>query len=95
MEKAKGELTGIIGEITSQMTDIFGQQFKLLSESFEQTFVELFGGGQAKLELEDPEHILDCGIEIKAQPPGKPSRPSPCSLAARRLLWPLRYISPF
>ena len=71
MEKAKGELTGIIGEITSQMTDIFGQQFKLLSESFEQTFVELFGGGQAKLELEDPEHILDCGIEIKAQPPGK------------------------
>ena len=71
VEKAKGELTGIIGEITSQMTDIFGQQFKLLSESFEQTFVELFGGGQAKLELEDPEHILDCGIEIKAQPPGK------------------------
>ena len=39
VEKAKGELTGIIGEITSQMTDIFGQQFKLLSESFEQTFV--------------------------------------------------------
>ena len=71
VEKAKGELTGIIGEITSQMTDIFGQQFKLLSDSFEQTFVELFGGGQAKLELEDPEHILDCGIEIKAQPPGK------------------------
>ena len=71
VEKAKGELTGIIGEITSQMTDIFGQQFKLLSESFEQTFVELFGGGQAKLELEDSENILDCGIEIKAQPPGK------------------------
>ena len=71
MEKAKGELTGIIREITEQMTEIFAQQFKLLSESFEQTFAELFGGGQAKLELEDPENILDCGIEIKAQPPGK------------------------
>ena len=71
VEKAKGELTGIIREITEQMTEIFAQQFKLLSESFEQTFVELFGGGQAKLELEDPENILDCGIEIKAQPPGK------------------------
>ena len=44
----------------------------MLSESFEQTFVELFGGGQAKLELEDPEDILDCGIEIKAQPPVRP-----------------------
>ena len=71
VEKAKGELGGIIREITEQMTDIFAQQFRLLSESFEQTFVELFGGGQAKLELEDPEDILGCGIEIKAQPPGK------------------------
>ena len=71
VEKARGELTGIIREITEQMTGIFAQQFKLLSESFEQTFAELFGGGQAKLELEDPENILDCGIEIKAQPPGK------------------------
>ena len=71
VEKAKGELTGIIREITTQMMDIFGRQFKLLSESFETTFTELFGGGQAKLELEDPENILECGIEIKAQPPGK------------------------
>ena len=59
VDKAKGELTGIIREITEQMTAIFAQQFKLLSESFEETFVELFGGGQAKLELEDPDNILD------------------------------------
>ena len=71
VDKAKDELSGIIREITEQMTAIFAQQFKLLSESFEETFVELFGGGQAKLELEDPDNILDCGIEIKAQPPGK------------------------
>ena len=71
VEKAKGELETIIGEITAEMTRIFAEQFKLLSESFQTTFQELFGGGQAKLELEDEEDILGCGIEIKAQPPGK------------------------
>lgn len=71
MEKAKGELQNIIGEITEEMTKIFAEQFKLLSESFQTTFQELFGGGTARLELEDEEDILGCGIEIKAQPPGK------------------------
>ncbi len=71
VEKAKDELSGIIEEITAQMTTIFAEQFKLLSESFETTFVDLFGGGAAKLELEDENDILGCGIEIKAQPPGK------------------------
>ena len=71
VEKAKGELETIIGEITAEMTKIFAEQFKLLSESFQTTFQELFGGGQAKLELEDENDILGCGIEIKAQPPGK------------------------
>lgn len=71
IEMAKQELTGIIQEITSQMIDIFSKQFGLLQDSFQNTFVELFGGGQATLELEDPHDILNCGIEIKAQPPGK------------------------
>ena len=71
VEKAKEELRGIIDEITRQMTDIFAVQFKLLNESFQETFLELFGGGQARLELEDENNILDCGIEIKVQPPGK------------------------
>ena len=71
VQKAKGELETIIAEITGQMTVIFAEQFKLLSESFQTTFTELFGGGTAKLELEDENDILGCGIEIKAQPPGK------------------------
>ena len=71
VEKAKGELERIIGDITGEMTKIFAEQFKLLSESFQTTFRELFGGGDARLELEDEEDILGCGIEIKAQPPGK------------------------
>ena len=71
VEQAKSNLEGIIEEITGQMTVIFAEQFKLLSESFQETFTELFGGGTAKLELEDENDILGCGIEIKAQPPGK------------------------
>ncbi len=71
VEQAKTELRGVIGEITSQMTRIFAEQFHLLQQSFQETFQELFGGGQAALELEDETDILNCGIEIKAQPPGK------------------------
>ena len=71
VEKAKGELTGIIEEITREMTAIFAEQFQLINQSFQETFVDLFGGGHATLELEDPEDILGCGIEIKVQPPGK------------------------
>ena len=71
VEHAKGELEGVIEEITRQMTEIFSTQFQLLRESFETTFTDLFGGGHATLELEDEKDILGCGIEIKAQPPGK------------------------
>ncbi len=71
VEKAGSEIRGVIEELTREMTGIFSQQFKLLSESFQSTFVDLFGGGQATLELEDENDILNCGIEIKAQPPGK------------------------
>ena len=71
VEKAKEELNGVIEQLTRQMTEIFGQQFKLLNESFQETFLELFGGGKAQLELEDENDILSCGIEIKVQPPGK------------------------
>ena len=71
VEKAREELLGVIDEITRHMTEIFAEQFKLLNESFQETFLELFGGGKAQLELEDENDILGCGIEIKVQPPGK------------------------
>ena len=71
VEKAKTEITGIIGEITAHMRDIFTREFGIINESFEKTFRELFGGGHASLILEDPDDVLECGIEIKVQPPGK------------------------
>ncbi len=69
--KAKQELESIIAQITGEMTTIFKEQFALINETFQQTFLELFRGGKATLELEDPNDILNCGIEIKVQPPGK------------------------
>ena len=70
-EKARTELLEIIGDITGQMEEIFRREFARIAEAFTGTFTELFGGGRAELSLDDPEHILDCGIEIHAQPPGK------------------------
>ena len=70
-DTAQEELLGVIENITSEMTVIFMEQFALIRESFQETFLELFGGGKATLELEDENAVLDCGIEIKVQPPGK------------------------
>ncbi len=69
--RAKKELQDIIAQIVGEMTGIFQEQFALINEGFRQAFTDLFGGGRANLELEDPEDMLNCGIEIKAQPPGK------------------------
>lgn len=71
VEKAKRELEKIIADITREMKDIFFREFKVIDESFRKTFLELFGGGRAALILEDEDDILNCGIEIKIQPPGK------------------------
>ncbi len=68
---AKEDLSGIIDGITAEMETIFGQQFARINTAFSETFVELFGGGKAALELEDEGDILNCGIEIRVQPPGK------------------------
>ena len=71
VDRAKKELEEIISSITAEMKTIFAREFGVINEAFGQTFLELFGGGKATLELEDPDDILNCGIEIKVQPPGK------------------------
>ena len=71
VEKSKKEILDIIGDVTVQMKEVFNEQFKLINESFRETFLELFGGGKAALVLEDENDVLECGIEIKVQPPGK------------------------
>ena len=71
VERARRELERIISGLTGEMKTIFQREFALIDQAFGQTFVELFGGGKARLELEDPNDVLNCGIDIKVQPPGK------------------------
>ena len=71
METAQKELQKIVGDITTEMTEIFKVEFQKINEYFGQTFTEMFGGGKASLQLEDENDVLSCGIEIKVQPPGK------------------------
>ena len=68
---ASGDLQGIIDELLTKMERRFREQFKLLNGYFNQTFTALFGGGTAELSLADERNVLECGIEVVAQPPGK------------------------
>ena len=71
VEKSKKELTRMIDELTGKMAELFRDRFNAINGFFKTTFTELFGGGEASLQLEDENDILECGITIKAQPPGK------------------------
>ena len=69
--KAQADLEGIVADLESQMEKQFKNQFALMNDNFQRTFVKLFGGGKAELRLADPKDALNCGIDIVAQPPGK------------------------
>lgn len=71
IEQARYKLTAVINELTEAMKEQFVSHFHLINENFRRVFSELFGGGMAELNLEDSDDVLACGIEIKAQPPGK------------------------
>jgi len=71
LSNAKADLEKIIHEMVLIMQEQFDKQFKIINENFKQVFVELFGGGVAGITLTDPSDILESGIEIEAQPPGK------------------------
>lgn len=71
VENSRTELLSMIRELTAQMRQLFSESFEKINQYFQQIFTELFMGGQARLELTDPENILESGIEIHVQPPGK------------------------
>lgn len=69
--EAKHQLEDVIGEINSNMAKRFKEALIQINEHFGETYKHLFGGGTARLELQDTSDILDSGIEIIVQPPGK------------------------
>ena len=71
LENSITKLRKIISEMTDVMKDQFSEKFKIINQNFNNVFGELFGGGKAELILTDEQDILECGIEIKVQPPGK------------------------
>ena len=71
LEDTMSKLRNIITDMTKTMKEQFKTQFELINQNFAEVFRELFGGGNASLKLEDEENILECGIEIAVQPPGK------------------------
>lgn len=71
LEDTMNKLRKIIAEMITTMKEQFKAQFTIINRNFEEVFRELFGGGNASLKLEDEENILECGIDINVQPPGK------------------------
>jgi chromosome segregation protein len=69
--KAEENLVNIINELDRAMKEQFAEKFKDIRTMFTKVFKELFGGGKADLELVDEENLLETGIKIIAQPPGK------------------------
>ena len=68
---AKTNLEKVIADLIDEMKTQFIDQFTTINENFKTVFTDLFNGGSAEIVLENEEDVLNCGIEIKAQPPGK------------------------
>lgn len=71
VEKSKSELEKLINNLTADIKARFLSSFNDINEKFSAIFKEVFGGGEAHLELIDPDNVLESGIEIFAAPPGK------------------------
>ena len=71
LQKAEADLVKIIRDLDKEMRRQFNSEFKKIQEEFSRVFKVMFGGGQGTIELEENEDVLDAGITIVAQPPGK------------------------
>ena len=71
LENSINKLRDVVTDMTKIMKEQFEKQFRIINKNFGEVFKELFGGGRAELRLVDEQNILESGIEIEVQPPGK------------------------
>ena len=71
LENTMTKLKKVIADLTDVMKTQFAEKFQVINNNFGEVFAELFGGGKAELKLTDAENVLESGIEIEVQPPGK------------------------
>jgi chromosome segregation protein len=71
LKRGREDLKKVTQEIRTESSELFLETYNKIKKNFHIVFRRLFGGGRAELRLEDPERVLESGIEIFAQPPGK------------------------
>ena len=71
LENTISKLRDVISDMTAIMKEQFKVKFEQINNNFKEVFCELFGGGKAEITLTDEDNILECGIDITVQPPGK------------------------
>ncbi|MDR2941147.1 MAG: AAA family ATPase [Treponema sp.] len=100
LEKARKDLEDLTAEIRQESSALFLDTYNRIKKNFHNMFRRLFGGGRAELRLSDPNHVLESGIEIFAQPPGKKLEHlsllsgGECSMTAVALLFATYMVKP-
>ncbi|MCL2808918.1 MAG: AAA family ATPase [Treponema sp.] len=100
LEKARKDLEDLTSEIRQESSQLFLDTYNRIKKNFHNMFRRLFGGGRAELRLSDPNHVLESGIEILAQPPGKKLEHlsllsgGECSMTAVALLFATYMVKP-
>jgi chromosome segregation protein len=100
LEKARRDLEDLTAEIRQESSALFLETYNRIKKNFHNMFRRLFGGGRAELRLSAPNHILESGIEIFAQPPGKKLEHlsllsgGECSMTAVALLFATYMVKP-
>ena len=100
LEKARKDLEDLTSEIRQESSKLFLDTYNRIKKNFHNMFRRLFGGGRAELRLSDPNHVLESGIEILAQPPGKKLEHlsllsgGECSMTAVALLFATYMVKP-
>lgn len=72
--EAKQTLEDIIRKINAESRRLFQETFETIRKNFQELFRQVFGGGEGDIILEDPNDVLECGLDIEARPPGKELR---------------------